>query len=296
MTRRELVEQIFSKHSYLCVGLDTGRQKIPAYLRSHPDAIFQFNREIIDATKDHCVAYKINTAFYEAGGVKGWEALEKTVNYIPSTHFKIADAKRGDIGNTSAQYAQAFFETLNFDAITVAPYMGEDSVKPFLEHKDKWTIVLGLTSNAGANDFELQKIIQRTTAAIESNELALDVASHKTEYLYEKVLRSVSEWGTPENLMFVIGATQAEQFVNIRNIIPEHFLLVPGIGAQGGSLKEISERAMNADCGILVNASRAIIYASQGNDFAEKAAAVAKEYQLEMQQYLNTHEQKKILT
>lgn len=286
MTRQELVAYIFSKKSYLCVGLDTDISKLPKHLQHNPDAIFAFNKAIIDATKDFCVAYKINTAFYEAHGLKGWEAMEKTVNYIPSTHFKIADAKRGDIGNTSAQYAKAFFETLNFDAITVAPYMGEDSIKPFLEYQNKWTILLGLTSNAGAKDFELQKLTTQTTAGIESAELALDVASHGAEYLYERVLRKAAEWGTEDNLMFVIGATNPEEFTNIRNIAPAHFYLVPGVGAQGGSLKEISEKAMTKDCGLLVNVSRAIIYASSGEDFAEAAGNIAKEYAEEMKQYL----------
>ena len=286
MTREQLVEQVFLKKSYLLVGLDTDLDKIPKHLQSHPDALFEFNRQIIDATLDHCVGYKINTAFYEAEGLKGWEVMQKTVNYIPATHFKIADAKRGDIGNTSSQYARAFFETLNFDAITVAPYMGEDSIKPFLEYRDKWTIVLGLTSNSGAKDFELQQIIHATTAGIESAELALDVASYKTEYLYENVLRTVSGWGTKDNLMFVVGSTRAEQFLNIRTITPDHFYLVPGVGAQGGSLKEISEKTMTKDCGLLVNASRAVIYASGGEDFAEAAGKVAKEYANEMRQYL----------
>lgn len=266
MTRQQLTEQIFKKKSYLCIGLDTDITKIPKHLQSHPDAIFEFNRQIIDATKDHCVSYKINTAFYEALGVKGWEALEKTVHYIPDTHFKIADAKRGDIGNTSAQYAKAFFETLNFDAITVAPYMGEDSIKPFLEYKDKWTILLGLTSNAGAKDFELQKTGE--------------------EYLYEKVLKTASGWGSTENLMFVIGATQADEFINIRKLTPQHFYLVPGVGTQGGSLKEISKKAMTQDCGLLVNVSRAVIYASNGEDFADEASLVAQQYQDEMSIYL----------
>jgi orotidine-5'-phosphate decarboxylase len=286
MTRKQLVDQIFSKNTYLCVGLDTDISKIPKHLQSHPDALFEFNKQIIDATKDHCVSYKVNTAFYEAEGLKGWEALEKTVNYIPSSHFKIADAKRGDIGNTSAQYAKAFFETLNFDAITVAPYMGEDSVKPFLEYQSKWTILLGLTSNSGAKDFELQRTLRKTMAGIESSELALDVASHDTEFLYERVLRTASLWGSEENLMFVIGATQADEFVNIRQITPYHFYLVPGVGAQGGSLREISEKAMNKDCGLLVNASRAVIYASGGEDFAEAAGKVAKGYAEEMKLYL----------
>jgi orotidine-5'-phosphate decarboxylase len=275
MTRQQLVDQIFQKQSYLCVGLDTDLTKIPKHLQVHPDAIFEFNKAIIDATKDHCVSYKINTAFYEAMGLKGWEAMERTVNYIPSTHFKIADAKRGDIGNTSTQYAKAFFETMNFDAITVAPYMGEDSVRPFLEYEDKWTIVLGLTSNKGANDFELKQLLS------ENGEEHL-----RAEFLYERVLRTVSKWGNPGNLMFVVGATQAEEFVNIRTIIPEHFLLVPGVGAQGGSLKDISEKASNKDCGLLVNASRAVIYASGKEDFADEAKAIAEQYQFEMKGYL----------
>src|SRR5688572_13062209 len=253
MTRKELVKQIHKKQSYLCVGLDTDINKIPNHLQSHPDAVFEFNKAIIDATGDLCVAYKINTAFYEARGVKGWEDLERTVNYIPKDFFKIADAKRGDIGNTSAQYARAFFETLNFDAITVAPYMGEDSVRPFLEFTNKWTILLGLTSNPGARDFELQRMVQPATAAIESAELALDLGSHHTTYLYESVLQKAASWGTEDNLMFVIGATNPQEFETIRNLTPNHFYLVPGVGAQGGSLKEISEKAATADCGILVN-------------------------------------------
>jgi orotidine-5'-phosphate decarboxylase len=282
MTRKQLVDQIFFKQSYLCVGLDTDLTKIPKHLQDHPDALFEFNKQIIDATKDHCVSYKINTAFYEAEGLKGWEALAKTVNYIPHTHFKIADAKRGDIGNTSAQYAKAFFETLNFDAITVAPYMGADSVKPFLEYKNKWTILLGLTSNSGARDFELQKLVQQS----EILEEGVHVTKQQTRYLYETVLETASQWSTEDNLMFVIGATQADEFINIRKITPHHFYLVPGVGAQGGSLKDISQKAITKDCGLLVNASRAIIYASDKEDFAEKAKAVATEYQNEMSIYL----------
>src|SRR5690349_21674145 len=208
MTRQKLTEQIYEKRSYLCIGLDTDSTKIPKHLLSQSDPVFAFNKQIIDATRDYCVSYKINTAFYEALGLKGWESMEKTVNYIPSTHFKIADAKRGDIGNTSSQYAKAFFETLNFDAITVAPYMGEDSVKPFLEYQDKWTILLGLTSNTGARDFELQKA--------------------GDELLYEKVLRTAAQWGTADQLMFVVGATQASEFTNIRAITPDHFSWYPG--------------------------------------------------------------------
>jgi orotidine-5'-phosphate decarboxylase len=262
MTRKELAEQIFSKRSYLCIGLDTDLSKIPKHLHSFSDPVFEFNRQIIDATKDYCVSYKINTAFYEANGIKGWETMERTVNYIPSTHFKIADAKRGDIGNTSAQYAKAFFETLNFDAITVAPYMGEDSVKPFLEHKDKWTILLGLTSNTGAKDFELQQT--------------------GDGFLYEKVLQTASKWGNEDNLMFVVGATQADEFINIRKLTPNHFYLVPGVGTQGGSLKEISQKALIKDCGLLVNVSRAVIYASNSEDFADEASIIAQRYADEM--------------
>jgi orotidine-5'-phosphate decarboxylase len=230
------------------------------------DPVFEFNKQIIDATKDHCVAYKINTAFYEADGVKGWETMERTVNYIPATHFKIADAKRGDIGNTSTQYAKAFFETLSFDAVTVAPYMGSDSVRPFLEYKDKWTILLGLTSNAGAADFELQQAGEGL--------------------LYEKVLLTASGWGSTENLMFVVGATKPEWFEDIRKLTPDHFYLVPGVGAQGGSLREVSLKAMNGDVGLLVNVGRDILFAGKGEDFAEKAGAKAREYAQEMGGYL----------
>ncbi|MFI5187222.1 MAG: orotidine-5'-phosphate decarboxylase [Chitinophagales bacterium] len=282
MTRLQLVEQIFKKQSYLCVGLDTDLSKIPKHLLSNPEPIFEFNKQIIDATKDLCVSYKINTAFYEAMGVKGWAALEKTVNYIPGEHFKIADAKRGDIGNTSSQYAKAFFETLNFDAITVAPYMGEDSIKPFLEYQDKWAIVLGLTSNAGAKDFELQKFATKTDLFDDD----IHIEKHDTKFLYEMVLEKVSKWGNPDNLMFVIGATQPNEFINIRKIAPEHFYLVPGVGAQGGRLKGISEKAMTKECGILVNVSRAIIYSSDGENFAEEARTVAQQYQVEMTSYL----------
>ena len=284
MTRHQLVEHIFRKGSYLCVGLDTDIAKIPRHLLSNADPVFQFNKQIIDATKDLCVSYKINTAFYEAMGVKGWESLERTVSYIPQEHFKIADAKRGDIGNTSSQYAKAFFESLNFDAVTVAPYMGEDSVKPFLDYRDKWAIVLGLTSNAGAKDFELQRFETKTDLLDEG----IHIEKHGSKFLYEMVLEKVSRWGSTNNLMFVIGATQAEEFANIRQLTPEHFYLVPGIGAQGGSLKEISKKAMTKDCGILVNASRAIIYASDKENFADEARAIAKQYQSEMASYLST--------
>jgi orotidine-5'-phosphate decarboxylase len=267
MTRATLIQQIRSKQSYLCVGLDTDPKKIPLTLHEYEDPVFEFNKRIIDATCDHCVAYKMNTAFYEVSGAAGWESLQKTADYIPSTHFKIADAKRGDIGNTSTLYARAFFETLSFDAVTVAPYMGEDSIRPFLEYQNKWTILLGLTSNAGAVDFELQ--------------------SHQNGLLYESVIQKASQWGTTENLMFVIGATKPEWFHRIRKIAPNHFYLVPGLGAQGGSLQEISEKALNKDVGLLVNASRAIIYASSGDDFAERAGSIAAAYASEMAIYLN---------
>ena len=278
MTRKQLIQQIQLKKSYLCVGLDTDIAKIPKHLQSHPDAVFEFNKQIIDATQDLCVAYKINTAFYEAMGLKGWEAMEKTVNYIPKDQFIIADAKRGDIGNTSSQYAKAFFETMDFDAITVAPYMGEDSVKPFLEFENKWAIVLGLTSNAGSKDFEQLKFA--------------DTNNNATEFLYETVLKKVSSWGNINNLMFVIGATKASDLEDIRKIIPDHFLLVPGVGFQGGSLEEVSKYGMikdtssTAQCGLLVNASRAIIYAGEKEDFAREAREIAQQYQSEMAGYL----------
>jgi orotidine-5'-phosphate decarboxylase len=266
MTRAKLIEHIRSKQTFLCVGLDTDPEKIPHSLHGTADPVFEFNKQIIDATLDHCVAYKLNTAFYEVSGAAGWESMRKTAEYIPSTHLKIADAKRGDIGNTSTLYARAFFDALSFDAVTVAPYMGEDSIRPFLAYKNKWTILLGLTSNAGAADFELQ--------------------SHQDGLLYESVIRKASQWGTTENLMFVIGATKPEWFDRIRSIAPNHFFLVPGLGAQGGSLKEISEKALNKDVGLLVNASRAIIYAGSGEDFAVKAAGVAAGYAAEMAVYL----------
>jgi orotidine-5'-phosphate decarboxylase len=277
MTRQQLIEQIQRKKSYLCVGLDTDITKIPAHLQDHPDAVFEFNKAIIDATKDLCVAYKLNTAFYEAMGSKGWDIMEKTADYIPSAHLKIADAKRGDIGNTSVQYAKAFFETMSFDAITVAPYMGEDSVKPFLEFENKWTIVLGLTSNPGSKDFE---------------QLKVNDSANSTCFLYERVLKKTSQWGNDGNLMFVVGATKASDLQNIRMIIPNHFLLVPGVGSQGGSLKEVSEYGLingahgSNECGLLVNASRAIIYAGNKENFAAEARRIALEYQSEMAAYL----------
>src|SRR5688572_16035037 len=266
MTRKELIEHIYSKKTYLCVGLDSDMDKLPAHLKKYDDPQFEFNKQIIDATLDHCVAYKINTAFYESRGVKGWESLEKTIKYIPKTHFTIADAKRGDIGNTSAQYAKAFFETLNFDGITVAPYMGEDSIRPFLDYKGKWTIVLGLTSNPGAADFEMLRT--------------------ENTYLFQEVLQKTAAWGNPDNLMFVIGATKHEMVKSIRDAYPNHFFLVPGVGAQGGSLSEITKSGINTDCGLLVNASRAIIFASSGEDFAEKARLSSQLYHEEMRSFL----------
>ncbi len=262
MNRAKLIEQIRSKQSFLCVGLDTDRTKIPAHLLEDPDPVFAFNRAIIDATRELCVSYKLNTAFYEADGLAGWTAMQKTLQYIGEEHLVIADAKRGDIGNTSEQYARAFFEALPFDAITVAPYMGSDSVKPFLKWSDKWTIVLGLTSNEGAADFELQP--------------------SGDALLYERVLRTASFWGSVENMMFVVGATRAELLYQIRKILPQHFFLVPGVGAQGGSLAEVYRNGHNSDVGLLVNVSRAIIYASGGLDFAEQARLVAQGYRDEM--------------
>lgn len=267
MNRQALVQQIKQKHTYLCVGLDTDMDRMPKHLLSAPSPLFEFNKQIIDATKEHCVSYKLNTAFYEAMGIKGWEALQRTVEYIPSTHFKIADAKRGDIGNTSAQYAKTFFETFGFDAVTVAPYMGEDSVTPFLNYKDKWAIVLALTSNEGSADFQ-----------------RLELASK--EYLFEAVLHKTAAWGNTENMMFVVGATRAEQLKQIRQQYPNHFFLVPGVGAQGGDLKRVSEAGLNDDFGLLVNVSRNIIYAGAGEDFAEKAAITAMQYADEMKLYL----------
>ena len=266
MNVQQLITQIKQKKSYLCIGLDSDITKIPKHLQSFPDAVFSFNKAIIDATKNFCVSYKINTAFYEAQGVKGWETIEKTVDYIGDEHFKIADAKRGDIGNTSAQYAKTFFKTFNFDAVTVAPYMGEDSVRPFLEYNNKVTIVLGLTSNAGAKDFELQKT--------------------GNDFLYEKVIKTVATWGSTNNLMFVAGATQASELAGIRKIIPEHFLLVPGVGTQGGSLQEVSKFGINKNGGLLVNVSRAIIFANTGENFANEAKHAAQQYQIEMKNYL----------
>jgi orotidine-5'-phosphate decarboxylase len=271
MTSSELFSQIKKKRSYLCVGLDTDAEKIPPHLLLMPDPIFEFNKQIIDATHKYAVAYKPNIAFYEALGPKGWESLERTLDYIPKDIFTIADAKRGDIGNTSALYAKAFFKQMNFDSVTVAPYMGEDSVKPFLQFNNKWVILLAHTSNPGASDFQL----------IQSK-----VSGRK---LYEEVILKSKEWGTPDQLMYVVGATQTDKIESIRKLVPDYFFLVPGIGAQGGDLQEVSKYGMNRQCGLLVNSARSIIYASPGRDFAEAAGAEAEKIQLEMATYLDKY-------
>jgi orotidine-5'-phosphate decarboxylase len=262
MNREELVHQIREKSSFLCVGLDTDIRKIPASLLEKEDPVFEFNKAIIDATAEYCVAYKPNIAFYEAMGLQGWKSLEKTLKYIPDTHFTIADAKRGDIGNTSKLYARAFFESMNFDSITVAPYMGKDSVTPFLDFDGKWVILLALTSNEGSRDFQHLEIGDQP--------------------MYEQVIRTSMEWGDEDHLMYVVGATRANALEQIRSSMPEHFLLVPGVGAQGGSLEEVCRWGMNKDIGLLVNSTRGIIYASSEDDFAEKAAEEARSLQEEM--------------
>lgn len=270
MNKQQLVENIFHKKTFLCVGLDTDVDKIPEHLFDvTDDPVFEFNKQIIDATADLCVAYKLNLAFYESIGLEGWDALERTVDYIRSNYpdqFIIADAKRGDIGNTSAMYARTFFGNMDFDAVTVAPYMGHDSVSPFLTYENKWTILLALTSNKGAFDFQY----------MEENGVKL----------FEKVLKTSKEWGSDENMMYVVGATKAEMLTEIRKIIPNHFLLVPGVGAQGGSLQEVVKYGKNDECGLLVNSSRQIIYASSDVDFAEKAREEALKVQQEMAELL----------
>lgn len=267
MTKQELVEQIRKKKSFLCIGLDSDITKIPEHLLNEEDPVFSFNKQIIDATHDLAVAYKPNTAFYESRGVEGWKSLQKTIDYLNNLEnpvFTIADAKRGDIGNTSTQYAKAFFEQLNFDSVTVAPYMGKDSVSPFLQFDGKWAIVLALTSNQGAFDFQF----------IQNEE--------DQKKLYETVLETAKTWGSEENMMFVVGATKAEMLSQVRKYIPNHFLLVPGVGAQGGSLEEVAKYGMNKDIGLLVNSSRGIIFASNGKDFAEKAREEALKLQKQM--------------
>ncbi len=268
MNRSQLLAEIKKKRTYLCVGLDTDPAKIPAHLRTGQDPVFEFNKQIIDATHDLCVAYKPNIAFYEALGPKGWESLQRTLEYIPEDHFTIADAKRGDIGNTSTMYAKAFFEQMDFDAITVAPYMGADSVTPFLAFKDKVVILLAHTSNAGSADFQLFR-------------------SAEGHALYEEVIRKSQPWGTVENLMYVVGATRADKIAEIRKLAPDHFFLVPGVGAQGGDLKDVSKQGMTRDCGLLVNSARAIIYASSDKDFARAARHEALRTSEEMSQYLS---------
>lgn len=271
MTLAQLEGHIRRKKSFLCVGLDTDLDRIPPHLKNDPDPLFAFNKAIIDATRDHCVAYKPNTAFYEAYGTQGWEALQRTIDYLNETcpeHFTIADAKRGDIGNTATRYAQAFFNAMNFDAVTVAPYMGRDSVEPFLDFEEKYSILLGLTSNPGAFDFQTREV--------------------GNEMLFERVLAQSLEYNHAERLMFVVGATKAEYLQRVRRIAPDHFLLIPGVGAQGGSLEEVCAYGMNARVGLLVNSSRGIIYASQGEDFAEKAGECAADLQAEMARILSS--------
>jgi orotidine-5'-phosphate decarboxylase len=262
MNRTELTELLHRKKSFLCVGLDTDINKIPKHLLSEPDPVLAFNKAIIDATKDTAVAYKINTAFYEAQGIEGWRRMEATLSYIPKDIFTIADAKRGDIGNTSEQYARTFFETYPFDSVTVAPYMGKDSVQPFLTFPGKWAIVLGLTSNAGSADFQLQQT--------------------GDELMYQMVLRTVAGWGTPSNTMFVIGATRKEQLKEVRDLLPDHFFLVPGVGAQGGDVPTVCSNAANKDGGLLINVSRGILFAGNDEHFAAKANEEAVKYQKEM--------------
>ena len=263
MNRQELIKQIKHKQSFLCIGLDTDIRKIPTHLLSLEDPIFEFNKQIIDATKEFCVAYKPNIAFYESMGVSGWNSLQRTLDYIPKDIFTIADAKRGDIGNTSNMYARTFLENMNFDSVTVAPYMGSDSVTPFLEFKDKWAIVLALTSNKGGLDFQ-------------------KIQDENGKQLFEQVLDTSKDWGTDENMMYVVGATRAEEFLEIRAIVPNHFLLVPGVGAQGGNLKDVAKYGLNSDCGLLVNSSRGIIYAGNDVDFAIKAKKEAQKLKQEM--------------
>ena len=270
MNKQELVRQIKKKRSFLCVGLDSDIKKLPAHLQNSEDAVFEFNKAIIDATAPYTVAYKPNLAFYEACGVKGWISFEKTVNYIKENYpeiFIIADAKRGDIGNTSSLYARSFFEEMKVDSITVAPYMGEDSVKPFLGYEGKWVILLALTSNKGSHDFQMIK-------------------DTEGEQLFERVMRTAQTWATPDEMMFVVGATQGERFTDVRKVAPKSFLLVPGVGAQGGSLQDVCKYGMIEDCGLLVNSSRGVIYVSKGKDFAEAAAKAAEEVQKEMEAIL----------
>ena len=268
MTTEQLFEQIKIKKSFLCVGLDSDPLLIPEFLSKYDDPVFEFNKQIIDSTQDLCVAYKLNTAFYESNGINGWESLVKTLNYIPKNIFTIADAKRGDIGNTSQMYAETFFKTIPFDSVTVNPYMGSDSVKPFLNFDDKWVILLALTSNLGSNDFQ-------------------NILDNDNLPLYEKVIQTSKNWGSEENMMYVVGATKSGALAEIRKIIPNHFLLVPGVGAQGGSLKDVVENGMNRDCGLLINSSRSIIYSSNDLDFALRSRESALKIKKEMEVFLD---------
>lgn len=282
MTKQQLFEQITQKNSYLCVGLDTDIKKIPSHLLKEKDPIFEFNRQIIDATIEFSVAYKPNIAFYEALGAKGWESLQRTIEYIPKECFTIADAKRGDIGNTSGLYARTFFDKsssgLDFDSVTVAPYMGRDSVEPFLDFEGKWVILLALTSNVGSDDFQ-QLVVNNYKTDSQSPIISL----------YEQVILTSQKWADSERMMYVVGATKADKLLKIRELAPDNFLLVPGVGAQGGSLEEVSKFGMNKQCGLLVNSSRAIIYASSNEDFAQKAKQEAQKVQQEMEQYLQQY-------
>lgn len=284
MNKVELFEQIQKKKSFLCVGLDSDINKIPKHLLDLEDPVFEFNKQIIDATLPYTISYKPNIAFYESRGAEGWVSLQKTIDYLNEKApevFTIADAKRGDIGNTSKMYAKAFLENMPFDAITVAPYMGVDSVSPFLEYENKWVVLLALTSNKGAADFQLAR-----RHDIADSLSRFGIRSPLTKLLYEKVLTKSQEWATDEQMMYVVGATKADSFTKIRSYAPNHFLLVPGVGAQGGSLQEVAEYGMNSQCGLIVNSSRGIIFASQGEDFAEVAAEKAKELQVEMEELL----------
>lgn len=267
MKKEELTHHIQTRKSYLCVGLDSEKDKLPPHLLKEKDPVFSFNKQIIDATLEHCIAYKFNIAFYESLGSAGWESLSKTLKYIPESHFTIADAKRGDIGNTSGKYARTYFKTYDFDAVTVNPYMGKDSIMPFLEYNGKWTIILALTSNPGAKDFQV----------------------NGKPPLYQKVLTRASQWGTPENIMFVAGATRLEELRKIREICPGHFLLVPGVGTQGGDLQQLSRHGLNSDGGMLVNVSRKIIFSNYDRDFAQSAGVRAAQYHQKMKQIMEDY-------
>jgi len=268
MNKQELINQIKQKKSFLCIGLDTDIEKIPEHLLKFDDPVFEFNKQIIDSTKDFCVAYKLNTAFYESNGINGWKSLMKTIEYIPKNIFSIADAKRGDIGNTSKMYAKTFFETMDFDSITVNPYMGSDSVEPFLDFNNKWVILLALTSNKGSEDFQ-------------------NFSNQSNVKLYQQVIEKSMNWSDDSRIMYVVGATKSDSLKEIRKIIPDHFLLIPGVGAQGGSLDDVVKFGMNKDCGLLINSSRSIIYAGHGENFAENAREAALKIKSEMENYLS---------